>query len=675
MNKLKVIQLESFYTNFLNQLYENDESLKEKSFQAQINFLLNTGFSAGQNFVPFLNPQTWEAHYIVLNNVWAQVRWANENDKTNVQSLSEILLHQINDIEPDVLFISDVPGFDFSLISKLKRRPLIVAWLATVVNDQLPWHEIDVILSGISDVRQKILQLGAKSAEKFMSAAPYYFQANRLHKESNKKIAFAGSFIPGIHDERARQIDRISHHISDGTIDVYTANIFELSEGSRIQFYSPVYGNDLVNTYADYQIVLDARGNFDLSKEKTLAETANMRIFEATRAGSLLITENSPNLSEYFEINQEIITYNDFDELKEKISYYSREENSHERESIARRGRERTIKDHTIESRANWLEKILFKYLDIVKNRTRNNDSQQSGNHYCTYFDSNYLARGIAMIRSLRRQDPSANIHVLCLDQATYQILSHSSENLSLIDLDELLLADPEFANARNNRTQIEWYFTATSCLVNFIIQKNPDIKNIYYLDSDLYFYSSVQPLLEESKDAAAQVIEHRFSEAMQHLLIYGRFNVGWIGFSSTEEGRRLINDYRNSCLEWCYDRLEDDRYGDQKYLDTWPSKFPSCVISQLKGANVATWNISGRTLSTHDGNHFIDADPLIFYHFQGVARMKSGNYVIKGDPMNLGNYFDQLYAPYLFELAEIEREFDFNSKKIIAKDIRYKSW
>jgi len=54
---------------------------------------------------------------------------------------------------------------------------------------------------------------------------------------------------------------------------------------------------------------------------------------------------------------------------------------------------------------------------------------------------------------------------------------------------------------------------------------------------------------------------------------------------------------------------------------------------------------------------------------------MKSGNYVVKGDPLNLGNYFDLLYVPYLKELKDIEQEFDFVSKKIQAKDIRYQSW
>jgi hypothetical protein len=54
---------------------------------------------------------------------------------------------------------------------------------------------------------------------------------------------------------------------------------------------------------------------------------------------------------------------------------------------------------------------------------------------------------------------------------------------------------------------------------------------------------------------------------------------------------------------------------------------------------------------------------------------MKSGNYVIKGDPTNLGNYFNLLYEPYLKELSDIEREFDFVTKSIEARDIRYQSW
>ncbi len=674
MKKLKIIQIESFYTAFLQSVYEKHPYLESLPFTDQIDYLLSTGFSAGQNFVPFLNPQQWESHYIIQNNLWSQVKWANEKGKTDVQSLSEILLHQINSIGPDVLFISDVPGFDFSIISSFKRRPLIVAWLATVINQDLPWHEIDVILSGIGDVRDKIVHLGARSAEKFMSGAPHHAQSNRPGIIKNS-IAFAGSFVPGIHDDRALQIDRLASQLTECEIDIYTAHPIHLSHPDRARRHPAVYGNELVRIYSEHTMVLDARGNFDPSGSKKLAETANMRIFEATRAGSLLITENSPNLSEYFKIGEEILTYNNFDELVSLVNYFATPKNHEKRTDIARKGYERCIREHGMESRATWLERILFKHLGIKDGQQIKHPQSTKINHYCTYFDSNYLARGIAMIRSLIRHDPYAHIHVLCLDQRTHDVLSNFGGEVSLIHIDELLSQDPEFAKARDNRSQIEWYFTATSCLVNFITRSRTEIQNLYYVDADLYFFDSVKPLLQESKGATAQLIEHRFSSHHMHLMVYGRFNVGWIGFSTSEEGLRLIQDYRQSCLEWCYDRLEEDRYGDQKYLERWPEKFPGCVVSEHKGANVAVWNISGRNLSLKDSRHWIDGDPLIFYHFQGVARLKSGNYVLKGDPMDFGNYFDLLYTPYLDELGEIEKEFDFSSRKIEATDIRYNSW
>ena len=73
------------------------------------------------------------------------------------------------------------------------------------------------------------------------------------------------------------------------------------------------------------------------------------RDFEAPGCGSLLVTKHTKEIAKYFIPNEEIITYQDADNAAEKIKYYL--ENEDERETIARKGYERTLREHTYEKR------------------------------------------------------------------------------------------------------------------------------------------------------------------------------------------------------------------------------------------------------------------------------------------------------------------------------------
>jgi spore maturation protein CgeB len=80
----------------------------------------------------------------------------------------------------------------------------------------------------------------------------------------------------------------------------------------------------------------------------------NPRTFELASCGVFQLVDERTLLGECFEPGKEIATFSSVSELKDKIAYYL--EHPEERQAIARRGRERALRDHTYEKR---LEEML----------------------------------------------------------------------------------------------------------------------------------------------------------------------------------------------------------------------------------------------------------------------------------------------------------------------------
>jgi spore maturation protein CgeB len=69
------------------------------------------------------------------------------------------------------------------------------------------------------------------------------------------------------------------------------------------------------------------------------------RNFEVPGCGGFLLTGQAENLGEYYDIDKEIVCFDDVPELLEKIKYYLA--NEEERQAIASAGYRRTINEHT----------------------------------------------------------------------------------------------------------------------------------------------------------------------------------------------------------------------------------------------------------------------------------------------------------------------------------------
>jgi hypothetical protein len=245
--------------------------------------------------------------------------------------------------------------------------------------------------------------------------------------------------------------------------------------------------------------------------------------------------------------------------------------------------------------------------------------------HFCTLFDSGYLVKGLAMLESLARHCPGAHVHVLCMDERTHQILSQI--NLAFVSLIRLQEVETEaLLEAKKDRGVAEYCWTLSPCLPYFVLERHRHIDFITYVDADLLFYSSVQPLFDEIGDASIAIIEHRFSERLKDREVNGRFCVEWVSFRRDEEGMACLSRWRDQCIEWCYYRLEEGRMGDQKYLDEWPSRYKACHILMHAGAGIAPWNYSRYRFSRDSGGRItVDDAPLIFYHFHQFQLLSNG--------------------------------------------------
>jgi hypothetical protein len=279
--------------------------------------------------------------------------------------------------------------------------------------------------------------------------------------------------------------------------------------------------------------------------------------------------------------------------------------------------------------------------------------------YFCTYFDSNYLTRGLALYQSLKTHCQTFKLWALCMDDDAYTtLIKHNFPDIKPISLGDFESGNKRLLDVKKERSSAEYYFTCTPSLPLYILDHYPDVDLITYLDADLFFFADPAPLFAEIDGKSISIVGHRFPARLSHLEITGLYNVGWVSFRRDEDGLECLRWWRDLCLEWCYDRVEAERFADQKYLDRFPERFGNEIVIRHKGADVAPWNIENYVLTKRNHCLYVDDEPLIFYHFQGLKKIAPWIY-------NLGFWsysiraskelMKYIYIPYIQTLRRLQ--------------------
>lgn len=371
---MKILIIDSYYPVFLHSVRKKIPRLINYSYDKHLQTLLDECFGTSDFYSYNLRKIGADAIDIIANDEILQKQWARENGlelpqsdwKIAVQNIpyiyrfigrpkwmQEIVLSQIKLYKPDIVYIQDLTILDPVYLGAIKKHiKLLVGQIASPLPQAKYLKQFDLILTSFPHFVEKFRNLGIIS-EYFRIG----FEPRILEKvEKQKKIydvVFIGSFS-SYHKRGIKLLEEVASRIP---IHIWGTGIHFLSPFSPLRkyYHGEVWGSDMYKILAQSKIVLnrhiDIAGNY----------ANNMRMFESTGMGVLLITDKKRNNNELFKVGREIEEYENADDLINKIKYYLIHDR--ERKQIAKRGQRRTLYEHSYKIRMEELKEILFKYM------------------------------------------------------------------------------------------------------------------------------------------------------------------------------------------------------------------------------------------------------------------------------------------------------------------------
>jgi hypothetical protein len=301
--------------------------------------------------------------------------------------------------------------------------------------------------------------------------------------------------------------------------------------------------------------------------------------------------------------------------------------------------------------------------------------------YICTYFDYNYLPRGLALYESVRKYHRNFDFFILAFDDATYEFLTKiGDERIKPVHFESYNSYFNTSADKFPDRKQ--YYFSSTPNLCLYLIDKFPEIDVLLYLDADVYIFNPLDLLYGEFADSAIGITPHRINPFLKMVVKhYGSFNVGVNLFRNNSTGIRCLKEWKSDCDSWYPGKpgYPLKFFSDQIFLDSWPEKFRDVKIIENPGVNLVYWNVANHKLSVTDGSFLVDGNPLLVFHFSSLTKIddRSWNTNSVYGLASVKGILREIYVKYIlhiesFGISNRRREQLKHNEKIIKRISHY---
>jgi spore maturation protein CgeB len=384
---MKILVLNRDYPRFLNDLYASRPELSAASYAEQLAARNATLFGVADFYSHGFAASGNSAHEIHVNNPWLQSAWARASGmhapappppgtRTGRAALApllgiarrhllgvarrfvprqlqaqeeRILAAQIAALRPDVILnqeMSYVRGPCLERIVPSGTR--IVGQIASALPVGEDYGRYDLIVSSLPNMVRRFRNGGLRAELSPLAFDPRVLEHLDAATERDIPVSFVGSLSVD-HRSRLELIEMLATRVPLG---LWGSGIEELPRSSPVhrRFQGEAWGIDM------YRILM--RSRVTINQHIDLAEgfSNNMRLYEATGCGTLMVVDRGSNLTDLFEPDREVLAYSSAEEcaraVEEMLSNESR------RAEIAAAGQRRTLAEHTYGRRARQLAEM-----------------------------------------------------------------------------------------------------------------------------------------------------------------------------------------------------------------------------------------------------------------------------------------------------------------------------
>jgi hypothetical protein len=277
-------------------------------------------------------------------------------------------------------------------------------------------------------------------------------------------------------------------------------------------------------------------------------------------------------------------------------------------------------------------------------------------NGFCVILSKYRFYQGIALYQSLEKNYLNFKMFILCVDDETFKLGTQLNlDNAILIKTEDL--REERLKVVKESRRLNEYCWTLKPFFIDYVLDKYDFLDNVVYLDADLYFFNDPSPIFLNNKNYCVLLSEHDYEEKNNAVEeICGKYNSGFMIFKNCKTSIDVLKWWQEKCIDWCYDGVDNGRFGDQKYLEFMPQLFEGIYSISTPGVNIAPWNEDKYIFSNRKDKVYINGKKLICYHYCGLRLINKKHFALL-----IGSQIQNMliHPPYVKEIKNIIRNID----------------